>query len=363
MLARIFREHGGEYLARYGQRMLPSHRRALIDIVQCRTEALGGQLLQCTQCGKLHYVYHSCRNRSCPQCHGTQTREWLSARRQELLPVTYFHLVFTLPKELRDLVRTHQESLLNALMRAASHALLKLASDPRYVGGKIGILAVLHTWTRAMVYHPHVHCLVPGGGISPTGQWVAARKKFLVPIRPLSEIFRARLIKLARSALPDVKFPESLWKTPWVVYAKPSVQGAEKVLSYLARYVHRIAITNHRILSAANGKVTFRYQSSRDKRWKTMTLEALEFMRRFLQHVLPHGFHKVRYYGLLAPSNREVLQRIRTLLAEHHAQAETGYVQPPQARPSSSDLLRCPYCATGTLVWVARISPCGRSPP
>lgn len=363
MLAEIFRQYRETYLARYGQRILPSHRRALSDIIQCRTEALGGQVFQCGQCGKLHYAYHSCRNRSCPQCHGTQTLEWLNARSQELLPVPYFHLVFTLPKELRDLVRTQQEALLSALMRAAGYGLMKLARDPRYVGGKIGILAVLHTWTRAMIYHPHVHCLVPGGGVSPDGQWLAARKGFLVPVTALSEIFRAKFMELARKSLPDVRFPDSVWKSPWVVYAKPSVQGADKVLSYLARYVHRIAITNNRILSTANGQVSFRYKDSRDKRWKTMTLTALEFMRRYLQHVLPRGFHKVRYYGLLAPANRHQLEKIKTLLADPNAQLQASPGEATADPLPSLDALRCPYCATGTLIWVARISPCGRSPP
>lgn len=363
MLAEIFREHAESYLTRYGERILPSHRRALSDIVRCRTEALGGQLFQCTQCGQRHYVYHSCRNRSCPRCHGTQTQDWLEARRRELLPVTYFHLVFTLPKELRDLVRSHQEALLSALLRAASSALMKLARDPHYLGGQIGILAVVHTWTRAMVYHPHVHCLVPGGALSPDGRWLPARKRFLVPVTALSEIFRAKFMELARKALPEVGFPSSVWKTPWVVYAKPSVQGAEQVLRYLARYVHRIAITNDRIVSTENGRVRFRYLDSRDRRWKTMELEALEFLRRYLQHVLPRGFHKVRYYGLLAPANRHRLETIKTLLADANPQ--------PQARPDNlssnsvpaGDPLRCPYCTTGTLVWVARILPCGRSPP
>ncbi len=240
---------------------------------------------------------------------------------------------------------------------------MKLARDPRYLGGKIGILAVLHTWTRAMIYHPHVHCLVPGGGISPDGQWLPARKGFLVPVRALSEIFRAKFMELARKALPDVKLPESVWKTPWVVYAKPSVQGAEKVLRYLARYVHRIAITNNRILSTANGQVSFRYKDSRDKRWKTMTLDALEFMRRYLQHVLPRGFHKVRYYGLLAPANRHQLEKIKTLLADPNEQLQACPGEATADPLPTRHALRCPYCATGTLVWVARILPCGRSPP
>lgn len=363
MLAEIFRQHRESYLQRYGQGILPSHRRAMGDMVACRTEALGGQVFQCSHCAKLHYAYHSCRNRSCPQCHGTQTQEWLNARAQELLPVPYFHLVFTIPKGLHKLVRTHQEPLLSALMRAASYALSKLALDPRYVGGKIGILAVLHTWTRAMIYHPHVHCLVPGGGVSADGQWLPARTGFLVPVTALSKIFRARFMELARKALPEVSFPESVWKSSWVVYAKPSVQGAAKVLRYLARYVHRIAITDNRILSTANGQVSFRYRDSRDQCWKTMTLEAMEFIRRYLQHVLPRSFHKVRYYGLLAPGNRHQLDTIKTLLAHPKEQLDTCSGQAMPDPLISVDARRCPYCATGILVWLAWILPCGRSPP
>jgi hypothetical protein len=182
--------------------------------------------------------------------------------------------------------------LLSALLRAASSALIKLARDPRYLGGQIGILAVVHTWTRAMIYHPHVHCLVPGGALSPEVRWLPARKRFLVPVTALTGIFRAKFMALARKALPEISFPSSVWKTPWVVYAKPSVAGPERILKYLARYVHRIAITNNRIVSAENGQVRFRYRDSRERRWKTMTLEALEFLRRYLQHVLPLGFHK-----------------------------------------------------------------------
>jgi hypothetical protein len=185
-VADIFRLYGARYLERFGQSMLPSHRRALRDLCNCRTAALGGQLFVCDHCGREHYVYHSCRNRACPKCHGKETDDWLAARRQELLPVPYFHVVFTLPQELRDLVRQHQKTLYPILMQAAARALIKLAADPHYVGGLIGVLAALHTWSRTLTYHPHVHCLVPGGGLSADGQWRPAREGYLVPVRALS---------------------------------------------------------------------------------------------------------------------------------------------------------------------------------
>jgi hypothetical protein len=249
-LADVFGRHGVEYLKRFGDRVLPSHRHALRDIAECRTEALGGHLTQCSHCAHLRYSYHSCRNRSCPKCHRTDTDRWLSRRRRDLLPVTYFHPVFTLPKELGHIVRSHQRVLFHVLFLAAARSLTRLAADEKYVGGQIGLLCVLHTWTRAMAWHPHIHCLVPGIGFHNDEQYQLPRgRNYLVPVVALSRIFRAKFMSLARKALPDITFPESLWKTDWVVYSKPAAQGADKVLTYLARYVHRIAITNNRILS------------------------------------------------------------------------------------------------------------------
>jgi len=365
-MADIFRLCGARYLERFGQGMLPSQRRALRDLCNCRTAALGGQLYVCDHCGREHYVYHSCRNRACPKCHGKDTEAWLTARRQELLPVPYFHLVFTVPQELRDLLRRHQKVMYSILMKAAGRALIKLAADPHYVGGLIGALAVLHTWSRTLAYHPHVHCLVPGGGLSDDGQWRPARKGYLVPVRALSPIFRGIFLDLTAKALPDVAIPDSARKQAWVVYCKPTVQGAESVLTYLGRYVHRIAITDRRILSVDDGKVTFRYQNVRDSQWRTMTLTAEEFIRRFLQHVLPRGVHKVRYYGLWAPSNRARLQQIRQSLTAQEADralpSDEGSDQsvPCQANRQAA---RCPFCQTGTLLFLRHIPGQQRAPP
>jgi len=363
-LAEILRLYGPDYLEQFSDCMLPSHIRALYDIADCRTEALGGHVFQCDQCGQVHYAYHSCRNRHCPQCHGKDTRRWTEECEKFLLPVPYFHLVFTLPQELRSIVRSHQRVLLDILCQAAARAFMKLASDPHYIGGRPGILMVVHTWTRAMIYHPHVHCLIPGGGLSADGSaWLPCRKSYLVPVTALSLIFRAKFMQLARKALPQVRFPASIWQKQWVVYSKPTVQGADKVLRYLARYVHRVAIANSRILSIDNGQVQFRYKDSRQKAWKTMTLPAQEFIRRFLQHVLPAGFHKVRYYGIFAPCNRDLLKRARQLLADADDNTTAPLPDVGKNPAPPYDPMPCPFCKVGHLTFVATIPRKGRDPP
>jgi hypothetical protein len=301
---------------------------------------------------------------------------WLAQREAELLPVPYFHVVFTLPPALRRTVRQHAHVLYPVLMRSAAQALQKLAMDPRYVGGRIGMLAVLHTWTRTLEYHPHVHGLVPGGGVSAEGTWMPARPNFLVPVRALSRLFRGIFLAQARRALPDPAWSGGVRTQEWVVYAKPTVQRPEAVLAYLGRYVHRVAIANSRILSIDNGEVRFRYQRVGQSSSRIMHLAAGEFIRRFLQHVLPDGFHKVRYYGLWAPSNRQHLQRLRE---ELHGNNDPGFTDPSNdersftdkdppdrhagAVPAAAPPLRCPQCQEGTLVWVARIAPSARAPP
>lgn len=364
--------YGDAYLARHGAAILPSHRRALHALAACRTAALGGHVSGCDHCGYEHFTYHSCRNRSCPQCHTTATADWSAARETELLPIPYFHVVFTLPSALRDLVRAHQRTALALLMSAAAESLQALAADAHYVGGRLGILAVLHTWTRALVYHPHVHCLVPGGGLAPDGQtWVAARANYLVPVRALSVHFRARFLSRLTAALPDVVIPARVWQTPWVVYCKPAVQGSGAVLRYLARYVHRVAITNARLVAVEDGQVTFRYRDRRDASagaWRTMTLSADEFLRRFLQHVLPRGFHKVRYYGIWHPSAAAL--RSRLTLALVPTTRSPGSAMPAPVSPSGGALPArpCPRCEHGTLclsrvlMRVPRVRPTARAP-
>jgi hypothetical protein len=373
-LADIFRRYGPEYIARFGKDMLPSHRRALDDIVDCRTEILGGHVVKCDHCLALDYAYHSCKNRACPKCHSNDTQRWLNKRRAELLEVVYFHVVLTLPAELREIVRKHQKTLYSILMRAAAYALLKLAADPKYVGGKIGMLAVLHTWTNALVFHPHGHFLVPGGGVSSDRRyWLSSRKNFLVPVKALSPIFRAKFMEMAQEALPCVKLPTKAWEKDWVVYAKPAVQGSDKVLQYLARYVHRIAITNNRILSIANDQVTFRYKKTRKKKnkwqsqWKTMTLPVMKFMARFLQHVVPRGFHKVRYYGIWSPANRSLLRQVQLRLASD-VKVENKPIAGAEDGDASNQCRRCRFCKQGFMIVVATIprgwkKDLARSPP
>jgi hypothetical protein len=256
-------------------------------------------------------------------------------------------------------------------MRSAAEALQKLAMDPHYVGGRIGMLAVLHTWARTLGHHPHVHCLVPGGGLSPNGRWVPARKDYLVPVRPLSRIFRGIFRDRAKLALPDQTWAAGVWKQDWVVHAEPILQRPDAVLNYLGRYVHRVAITNNRILSIQDGRVSFRYRKVGESHNRTMTLSAHEFIRRFLQHVLPNGFHKVRYYGLWAPANRQHLRRLQEdLRQQQQTEGDIEQAKPlPTDRhdqpktPAPAEPPRCPQCHEGHLQWVARITPASRDPP
>jgi hypothetical protein len=363
-LAEVFRVHGGNYLEQFGRRLLPSHRRALRDIAACRTERLGGQLTECRRCGHRHPVYHSCRHRCCPKCHATDTARWLAKRQAELLPVPYAHAIFTLLEALRESVRRHQKTLYGVLMKAAAEALMELTADRHYVGGQIGLLAVLHTWGGAMVFHPHVHCLIPAGGLTEEGEWLSARKRYLVPVQALSRIFRAKFMALARKAHPELAFPQSLWDKDWVVYCKPAPQGGQKVLNYLGRYVHRVAITNRRITKIDQGRIGFGYKDSRTRKWRTTSLPAPEFIRRFLQHVLPKGFNKVRYYGLLSPTNRSTLKRVQLLLTPPAVAAEKAeQVASPETNRTQEAARPCPLCGLGWMIVIGRLPRQCRAPP
>ena len=354
-LADIVRRHGPAYVERHRASILPGHVRALNAISNCRTVEMGGHVATCTACGREHLVYHSCRHRACPQCGFDWTTKWLAAQRELLLPVPYFNVVFTSPEELRRIVRSHQKTLLSVLFRAAFEALQALCEDPHFLGGQIGALAVLHTWTRTLEFHPHVHMLVPGGALAPDGRtWLSPspkrRKSFLVPVRALAKKFRGRFLHLARRALPDVVFPEIPWGKRWIVFAKPAVQGADKVLDYLGRYVHRSAITDSAIVASDENSVTFRYRDSRDGRQKLMTLPPHEFLRRLLQHVPPKGLHRVRAFGLLHPAHREALGRLQLLLAPHAIDQATPEL-PPRQR------LRCAHCGEASFRLGRRLSP------
>lgn len=312
-LAHILRQHGAAYQRTYQDQLLPSHRRTMADIVNCRTALFGGHLYICQDCHATQYSYHSCQNRHCPKCQHQTGQEWLLHQQELLLPVPYFLLTFTLPAELRPLARSHQKLVYNLLFRAAAVATQQLAQDSRFVGGQIGMIGVLHTWGRNLAYHPHVHFLVPGGGMDENGRWRSTRHNFLVPVRALSVLFRAQFRDaLKQTSLFDQISP-AVWQPSWVVHCKPVGDG-RTALRYLAPYIFRVAISNRRILKLANGKVTFRYFASETGKPRTCTVSATEFIRRFLQHVLPKGFVKVRYYGFFAPSLRRHLPLLRQQL-------------------------------------------------
>lgn len=350
-LADVARRHGPAYLARHRHAMLPSHVRALSAITHCRTAALGGHLGVCVRCDHRHLLYHSCRHRACPRCGHDATERWLAGQRELLLPVSYFHVIFTIPSELRRLVRSHQRVLYGVLFNAAYAALSELCADDRYAGGEIGALAVLHTWTRTLTYHPHVHMLVPGGALAPDGTWRSVHREgkrpFLVPERALAKRFAGKFLAAARKALPGVRIPNITAGTRWIVELRHVVEP-RYVLEYLGRYVHRTAIGDGAILHCDDDSVTFRYRDSRTHAAKVMTLSADEFLPRFLQHVLPKGLHRVRSYGLLNPAHRVTLQRLQLLL---------GTVGPksPSEPETPTPRLRCPNCKTGTLVLVRRL--------
>lgn len=352
-LADVLRRHAPAYLERFQEALLPSHAQAIRDILRCRTPLLGGHLAECGQCGREHLFYHSCRNRACPRCGHEATARWIAQQRELLLPARYFHLVFTLPAEIADFVRSHQKALLAVLFQAAFESLARLCKDPRYLGAaQIGALAVLHTWTRTLGWHPHVHLLVPGGGLAPGGAWVrprARRTPYLVPVKALSRAFRGRFLHLARRALPDVVLPEVPRNKRWVVFAKPAVQGPDKVLDYLGRYVHRTALSDKAIVACDEHSVTFAYRKSDDAQRRTMTLPAHEFLRRFLQHVPPRGFHRVRAFGLLHPAHRATLRRLQLHLAKP--------VAPETPAPPERPRRRCPHCGQPALRLVRRLSP------
>jgi hypothetical protein len=355
-VADIFRLHGPDYRAHFGNRMLPSHHRAMQDIEQCRTPSLGGQLYYCAQCDEQRYSYHSCKNRHCPKCQNEQANDWLAEQQSLLLPVTHFLVTFTLPAELRALARSNQKTIYNLLFRASSAALQQLALDPRFVGGRLGMVGVLHTWTRQLLYHPHVHYIVTGGGLTTDGRWRSSRSDFLVPVKALSRIFRAKLRDALKKTdlLAQVETP--LWRKDWVVHSESVGSGAQ-AFQYLAPYIFRVALSNNRLRKLEQGQVTFSYKESASEQLKHCTISAAEFIRRFLQHVLPPRFIKVRYYGLLSPAHRQLLQKARQLLSATTSKLKSAVVKPlhPSALPT------CPHCA-GPLTLLGPLAPRGRPP-
>jgi len=360
-VADILRASGNSFWQRHRSHYAWQHRKVIDAIVRCRTAALGGHRDQCTGCGHQAISYNSCRNRHCPKCQGNARARWLAARSAELLPVPYFHIVFTLPHELSALMLQNKRLLYDLLFRTSAATLLEVARDPKHLGADIGLLSVLHTWGQNLQHHPHVHCVVPAGGLAIDGSsWIAASRKFLLPVRVLSRVFRGKFTAALRQFLAEDKlqfhgsleeladperfrkFLKQLFTKEWVVYAKPPFGGAEHVLNYLARYTHRVAISNHRLVSFKDDRVSFRWKDyAADSKQKVMTVSTDEFLRRFLIHVLPKGLVRIRHFGLFANRKRSAsLLRCRFLLNV------TAPLQ--QAAPTAQ--VRCPLCAESMLV-------------
>jgi DNA-directed RNA polymerase subunit RPC12/RpoP len=370
-LADIMRQFGPLYLQRFSGSMLASHKKAIYDIQQCRTEAMGGHVYHCQDCGKMVYVYHACRNRHCPACHGDQIKKWLDLRTDELLPCDYFHVTVTVPDSLRAVFRSNQKLMYSLLMKTASESLIQLADDPKHMGGHVGILAVLHTWTNNLMYHPHVHMLVTGGGVNNDGQWMACKNKYLVAVKALSKLIRGKFasrLKKKHSDLYNSVDPDT-WSKDWVAHSLHYGKGELFVLKYLARYVFRIAITNHRIIGMDQTHVTFRYKDRKGGRWVTSRLEGCEFIRRYLQHVLPKGFHKVRYYGIWHSSSNNHVSRLARLMAiagmstdNQLSQGQMGGNQEEQELAQTKEI-KCPYCGGHRLELLKKLPrPRSRSP-
>ena len=383
-LADIVRAHGAAFRAAH--RLCSVQHRALRAIERCRTAALGGELRQCDACGTQRYVYHSCRNRHCPKCQTLAKERWLAARRAELLPVPYFHLVFTLPHELNALAQGNPRALYAMLFAAASETLIAFGRNPRWLGGEIAVTLVLHTWGQTLTQHLHVHGLVAAGALSEASTWIRTRRGFLFPVKALSSVFRGKFLAALGAALAGGRLTLSgstaalsepraqralladLRKKPWAVYAKRPFAGPEQVLEYLGRYTHRAAISNERLVSFDADSVRFRYkETAHGNRRRVMQLHPSEFLRRFTLHVLPRGFNRIRHYGLLANRNkRALLAKARTAL---HAPAPTPAPAPAESvtafwqRIAGIDIERCPHCRRGTLRLVATLAPRTHPPP
>ena len=385
-VADIFRAAGAAYRTAHAGHLSLHQLKVMSAIEHCRTAALGGHVEACEDCGHWRIAYNSCRNRHCPKCQGVAARSWLEAREADLLPVGYFHVVFTLPAEIAAIAFTNKAVIYDLLFRAASETMMTIAADPRHLGARIGITAVLHTWGSAMTHHPHVHMIVPGGGIAPDGsRWISSRPAFLLPVRVLGALFR-RLFLTRLLALRDagrlaffgklagladrrafLRYLSPVRKKRSVVYAKPPFAGPEAVLAYLSRYTHRVAISNSRLISFDRRGVTFRYKDYRRSgadRQQVMTISADEFIRRFLLHVLPQGFHRIRHYGLLAGSARkDGIALARRLLGVAPQAEDDALDDPPDVRPP------CPCCGGHMIVieafarWQQPRAPPSNAPP
>ena len=381
-IADIFRRYGPAWRRANAGHVSLSQLKVMSSIEACRTEALGGHVAGCTKCGHHHIAYNSCKNRHCPKCQGPAARDWMEARAEDLLPVEYFHVVFTIPAEIAQIAYWNKKAVYGLLFKASAETVMTIAADPKRMGAKVGLTSVLHTWGSALTHHPHIHMIVPGGGLSTDGKsWVACKPGFFLHVRVLARLFRRLFIDglLALHQAGELVFfgdQEGLadpaaftrWLAPfrkseWVVYAKPPFGGPQAVLAYLSRYTHRVAISNHRLVSADPDTVAFRWKDYRIKygdRQKVMRLATPEFIRRFLIHVLPAGFHRIRHYGLLASSKRKAnIAKVRTLLRVRPPEQ----TDPPETENNDAQrTLRepCPCC--GGPMRVIEIFRCGEKP-
>jgi len=381
-VADILRRYGEAYRKAYHALLSGAQRRVMNAIQACRTAALGGHVEKCEECGHRRIWYNSCRNRHCGKCQSLARAQWIQDRQSELLETSYFHVAFTLPEQIAAIAFHNKRVVFSILFRAAAETLRIIAADPKHLGAEIGFFSVLHTWGQNLLHHPHVHCVIPGGGLSPDGlRWIACRPGFFLPVRVLSRLFRRLFLKHLEKAYASdkLRFPSSMEslqhrdrflrylapvrKVEWVVYAKKPFAGPEQVLDYLGRYTHRVAISNNRLLDIENGRVRFRWKDYRNnKHHKTMTLTAEEFIRRFLIHVLPDRFQRIRYYGFLSNRYRQQkLDQCRQLLGSSATDTNADASEQPQdyrdryEQLTGSSLRQCPVCHQGVMVEVEAI--------
>jgi len=384
-LADIIRQYGPEY--RSAHSMPLNHLRVMRAVEVCRTATLGGHKDKCDSCGHIEISYNSCRNRHCPKCQTLQKEKWIEARNEDLLPIPYFHVVFTIPSELNPLVNMNQKVMYNLMFRSVSETLVELSRNPKHLGARIGFLGILHTWGQNLMDHPHIHCVVTGGGLSLDGKrWISCRKRFFIPVRVMSSLFQGKLLAYLKSAFEagELLFPggigrlreaytfesfrKQFYHKKWVVYCKPPFEGAEGVLQYLGRYTHRIAISNNRILTAEDGTVSFRWRDYTDgNKQKIMTLKAGEFIRRYLLHVLPNRYVRIRHFGLLANrSRKDNITLCRELLGTSTptSKEKNETWQEQLLRITGIDIATCPVCQKGRMFRVDELIPSGcHSPP
>ena len=352
-LKQIMCDFGPQYIQRFGDAIPDQHRRAIAAIVNCRSGSYGASLFRCNGCGHLHTVMRSCGNRHCPSCQGDKTRKWLIKRLDEQLPVNHFLITFTVPEQLRSFIRSHQRLCYGAMFTASSQTLKKLARDDRFIGADLtGFFGVLHTWGRKLPYHPHIHYVVPAGALSKhDGQWRPSRDDFFLPVRAMSKIFKAKFLDAMKSCRLASSICTDVWKQAWVVDCRMVGAGAQAI-KYLAPYVFKVAISNSRIIKVENRRVFFKYKKHGSNRWRTISLEVMEFIRRFLQHVLPSGFMKVRYYGFMSPGSSVSMRHVAECI-QRCAAAVKRALGPIDFEPF---VPRCEKCGD-TMVYYASILP------